>query len=37
MKKVYYEYDTAVSYKVWIKNFALNLQYIWNEESVKEA
>lgn len=37
MKKVYYDYDNAVSYKVWVKNFALNLQDIWNEESVKKA
>lgn len=37
MKKVYYEYDTPVSYKIWVKNFALNLQYIWNEKSVKDA
>ena len=37
MKKVYYDYDNAVSYKVWVKNFALNLQHIWNEESLKKA
>ena len=36
MKKVYYDYDNAVSYKVWVKNFALNLQHIWNEESLKK-
>lgn len=35
MKRVYYEFDTAVSYKIWVKNFALNLEYIWNEKSVK--
>lgn len=35
MKKVYYEFDTAVSYKVWVKNFALNLNQIWKEKSAK--
>jgi hypothetical protein len=36
MKKVYYEFDTVVSYKIWVKNFALNLENIWKEESVKK-
>ena len=35
MKKVYYEFDTAVSYEVWVKNFALNLENIWKETSAK--
>ena len=35
MKKVYYEFDTAVSYKIWVKNFALNLNQIWKEKSAK--
>jgi len=36
MKKVYYEFDTAVSYKIWVKNFALNLENIWKEKSAKK-
>jgi hypothetical protein len=28
MKKVYFEFDTAVSYKIWVKNFALNFKNI---------
>ena len=36
MKRVYYEFDTAVSYKIWVSNFALNLENIWKEKSVKE-
>lgn len=35
MKKVYYEFDTAVSYKIWVKNFAINLENIWKEKSAK--
>ena len=36
MKKVYFEFDTAVSYKIWVKNFALNLENIWKEKSAKK-
>ena len=36
MKKVYFEFDTDVSYKSWVKNFALNLENIWKEKSAKK-
>lgn len=35
MKKVYYEFDTVVSYRISVRNFALNLENIWNEKSAK--
>ena len=36
MKNVYFEFDTPVSYKSWVKNFALNLENIWKEKSAKK-
>ena len=30
------DYDNAVSYKVWVKNFALNLNDIWNGSSARK-
>ncbi len=35
MKRVYYDFDTEVSYKIWVKNFARNLENIWAESSAK--
>lgn len=34
-KQAFYELDTVVSYQIWVKNFALNLQKIWNGYSSK--
>lgn len=34
-KHAFYELDTVVSYQIWVKNFALNLQKIWSGFSSK--
>lgn len=34
-KHAFYQLDTVVSYQIWVKNFALNLQKIWEGVSSK--
>lgn len=35
-KKIFLEYETPASFNVWVKNFALNLNKIWEESSARE-
>ena len=35
MEKIYYDPNGRKSFNIWVKNFALNLNDIWNEPSAK--
>ncbi|RJQ28873.1 DUF115 domain-containing protein [Candidatus Parcubacteria bacterium] len=35
-KKIFLEHETPASFNVWVKNFALNLNKIWEESSARE-
>lgn len=35
-RKIFLEHETPASFNVWVKNFALNLDKIWEESSARE-